>query len=165
MDEEERRQRIRETLKKDVVELKELTESLEYRCRECREMDLGSVYDRRELQKLDILKSMFTRTCNALMKHIFPAVEILVGREPMKFADVAFYRKEKLLHLMEELGVIDSAKLFLKILDVKEDIEIRYDFIDRTELFQNIFAYSEELFKIVEKVVNIVTSRYLPDAK
>jgi hypothetical protein len=40
---------------------------------------------------------------------------------------------------MEKLGVIDRAKLFLKISDVKEDIETRYDFLDMTKLFQHIF--------------------------
>ncbi len=165
MTEEERKELIIEDLKKDVVTLKETTESLGYRCRDCRELDFGSVYERRDLQNLDALKSMFTRVCNILMRDIFAAIEILVKKEPRKFVDVAFYRKEKLTHLMEKLGVIDSAKLFLKILDVQEDIETRYDFMDMKKLFQNIFTYSEELFKIVEKVANIVTSEYLPDTK
>lgn len=165
MDEEERRERIIEGLKKDVVKLKDYTESLEYKCKECREIDLGSVYDRRDLQNLDLLKSMFTMVCKILMIDIFGAIEILIGREPRKFVDVAFYRNEKLLDLMEKSGVIDSAKLFLKILEVKEDIETRADFMDMTKLFQNIFDYSEELFKIVEKAANIVKSKYLPDTK
>ena len=76
MDEQERLQLITEELKEKIKEIKEQAHLLKHQIKKCRELRLDALYDRRDIQTVDILQRQFLLFWHKLMS-IFISIEIL----------------------------------------------------------------------------------------
>lgn len=164
MTEEEKRREITESLKENLVSLKEAVENLQYRCEECRKISLDNISNSRDLNTFEELTSQFARLWDILVDQIFKKIEILEGiKKRKRFTEKFFGGNLKLMDHIEQLGIIESADSFLEVEELRNAIDRQYQFSieERTALFQYVLNDSEHLFKTVDKVKDFVTSRYL----
>ncbi|NIM16373.1 MAG: hypothetical protein GTO45_30645 [Candidatus Aminicenantes bacterium] len=164
MTEEERRKRVIESLKENLVSLKEAVENLQYTCEECRKISLDNISDNRDLNTFEELTSRFGRLWDILVDQIFKKIEILEGKKRLKrFTEKLFGGNLKLMDHIEQLGIIESADSFFEVEELRNAIDNQYQFSieEKTALFQYVLDDSEHFFKTADKVKDFVTSRYL----
>jgi len=135
---------LKELLEKEMNDLKNACDSLEYSYARCRSLTIKTGLDYETMERFEALTARFARLSDIMIRKIFRTLDTL------DLEDRGTVRDR--INRAEKRGAIESTDDFVEIRMVRNEIAHEYKSETILEIFERVLALTPSLMKTVEGI-------------